>query len=85
MPTRYVKDIIVDPATAELMRKAFQGALQTLQESGSEFPEEQAEWVRETLALQIIASVQERGERDLDRLREAALLHLAQAKPPDRT
>jgi hypothetical protein len=82
VPTRYAKDIIVDPATAALMSKAFEGALAKLSESSIVYPGAQAEWARETLALRIIETVQQRGERNLDRVRDDALLHLAQAKPP---
>jgi len=38
VPTRYVKDIIVDPATAALMSKAFEGALAKLSESSIVYP-----------------------------------------------
>ena len=84
MPTRYVKDIIVDPATAALMSKAFEGALAKLSASSVIHPGAHAEWARETLALRIIETVQKRGERDLERVRDDALLHLAQAEPPPR-
>jgi hypothetical protein len=82
MPIRYAKDIVVDPATAALMSKAFEGALAKLKESSIVYPDTQGEWARETLALRIIETVQKRGERDLERLLEDALLHLAQAKAP---
>jgi hypothetical protein len=82
MPTRYTKDIVVDPATAALMSKAFTGALESLKQSAIRYPEHTTEWVRETLALRIIETVQKGGERDLERLREDALIHLAQSRPP---
>jgi hypothetical protein len=84
MPIRYVKDIVVDPATVELMSKAFNDALERLRLSRTR-PEQEPEWVREALALRIIETVQQRGERDPIRLREDALRHLAQAKPPSDT
>jgi hypothetical protein len=82
VPIRYVKDIVVDPATAALMSKAFESALAKLKESSIVYPEAQVEWARETLALRIIETVQKRGERHLERIRDDALLHLAQTKPP---
>lgn len=82
MPTKYPKDIVVDPATAALMSKAFEGAVAKLKESSIVYPAAQTEWARETLALRIIETVQKRGERDLERLREDALLYLAQSRPP---
>lgn len=85
MPTRYAKDIIVDPATVELMSKAFSDALDRLRQSGIHYPAPNDEWVRETLALRIIETVQKGGERDPDRIREDALGHLAHAKPPQRS
>ena len=74
------------------MSKAFNDALERLQLSRIRPDQEservredlalRIEWVRETLALRIIESVQQRGERDPIRLREDALTYLAQAKPP---
>jgi hypothetical protein len=74
--------VFVDPATAALMSGAFDSALAKLRESSIVFPNEQADWARETLALRIIETVQQRGERDLERVRDDALLHLAQTKQP---
>ena len=82
MPTRYVKDIVVDSATAALMRKAFESALAKLTDAGVVLPDAHAEWARETLALRIIETVQKRNERDLERVRDDALLHLAESRPP---
>jgi hypothetical protein len=82
VPTRYVKDIVVDPATAALMRKAFASALAKLTDAGVALPNAQAEWARETLALRIIETVQKRNERDFERVRDDALLHLAESRPP---
>ena len=77
-------DLVPAPATAALMSKAFESAFAKLNESSIIYPDAQAEWARETLALRIIETVQQRGERDLERVRDDALLHLAQAKPPPR-
>jgi hypothetical protein len=63
------------------MSKAFKDALERLRLSRVR-PDPEPEWVRETLALRIIESVQQRGERDPIRLRDDALSHLARAKPP---
>jgi hypothetical protein len=83
LPSRYAKEIVVKPATAALMHKAFESALGKLNESSIVYPEPESEWARETLALRIIETVQQRGERDLDRVRDDALMHLAEAKRPD--
>jgi hypothetical protein len=64
--------------------EASEGALAKLSESSIVYPEAHAEWACETLALRIIETVQKRGERDLERVRDDALLHLAQAEPPPR-
>lgn len=95
MPIRYAKDIVVDQAAADLMSKAFNDALERLRLSRIRPDREpewvreklalRIEWVREKLALRIIESVQQRGERDPIRLRDDALSHLAQAKPPSPT
>ena len=82
LPARYATDIAVQPATAALMHKAFESALGTLKESSIVYPEPESEWARETLALRIIETVQQRGERDLARVRDDALVHLARARPP---
>jgi hypothetical protein len=64
------------------MHNAFENALGKLKESSIVYPGPESEWARETLALRIIETVQKRGERDLDRVSDDALVHLAQAKPP---
>jgi len=86
MPIRTytAKDAVLDPATIETMSKAFNAALDSLRQSGAQYSAQQDEWVRETLALRIIETAQQRGEQDLDRLRDDALDHLAHAKPPPR-
>ena len=83
MLTRYsAKDVVFDPETIETMGKAFNAALESLRQSGTQYSD--GEWVRETLALRIIETVQKDGECDLDRLRDDALTYLAHAKPPPR-
>jgi hypothetical protein len=84
MPIRRyaAKDAAFDAATIEIMSKAFNAALESLRQSRIQYPDQLAEWVRETLALRIIETAQNGGERDLDRLRDDALGHLALAKPP---
>jgi hypothetical protein len=62
MPIRYAKDIVVDQATADLMSKAFNDALDRLRLSRIR-PDQEPEWVRETLALRIIETVLKRGAR----------------------
>ena len=83
MPIHYAnKEAVFDPETIETMGKAFSAALESLRESGVHYPPLHDEWVRETLALRIIDTMQKGGECDLDSLRDDALGHLAQAKPP---
>jgi uncharacterized protein Yka (UPF0111/DUF47 family) len=74
MPTRYAPGKYFDPQIAETMREAFEAACRSLEESGS--INGTVESVRETLALRIIDTAQA-GERDVDRLRDDALKHLA--------
>ena len=81
VPIRYAKDIVVDQATVDLMSKVFNDALERLRLSRVRLGQE-PEWIRETLALRIIETIQKRGERDPIRLREDALAYLAKAKPP---
>ena len=70
MPTRYVTGKSFDPATADLMREAFESAWKSLQDCGDvDVAVDGAEWTRD-----------ERGERDLARLRSDAISHLANAK-----
>jgi hypothetical protein len=57
---------------------AFDKAWQTAQASGVVYPEAQAEAAREILAKYIIAAAMD-GERDCARLRDGALLALAQS------
>ena len=81
MPDRYAAGKSFDPATAQLMREAFESAWKSVQETGSvDAALYRSEWARETLALRII-EMTERGERNIDRLRSDALAYLSNAKP----
>jgi hypothetical protein len=77
MPTRYAPGKFFDAHVAETMREAFEAAWLSLQNGGSVHAAPDAtEAVREALALRIIETAQ-RGERDVDRLRDDALRHVA--------
>jgi ketopantoate reductase len=68
-----------DPELAALMRAAFEAAWNSLTACGSvDTVAYRAEWARETIALYIIEATQ-RGERDVVKLREEAITHLANA------
>jgi hypothetical protein len=68
-----------DPESLNILTGAFEDAWQALQTTGTTFHfDGHAEQTREILARCIIA-VAKLGERDRDRLRDAALAHLAQA------
>jgi hypothetical protein len=69
MPIRYAKDIVVDQATVDLMSKAFNDALERLRLSRP--PDQEPEWVRETLALRIIESVGNAHQRAAGSLKVA--------------
>ena len=69
-----------DPELAALMRAAFEAAWNSLTACGSvDTVAYGAEWARETIALYIIEATQ-RGERDVAKLREEAIAHLANAR-----
>ena len=77
-----------DPELATLMRAAFETAWNSLTACGSvDTVPYRAEWARETIARYIIEATQ-RGERNVAKLREEAIAHLANArferKHPDR-
>jgi hypothetical protein len=77
MPTRDLSGTTFDPAATALMHAAFEAAWKSLEEGGCvEAAPYSAERMRETLALRIIETA-DRGERDLIRLRNDALKHLA--------
>jgi hypothetical protein len=70
---------VFDPYTARILTAAFDDAWKSVQESGVTFPSNaHADATREILALRIIEMAQ-LGERDQRRLRDDALLHLAQS------
>jgi hypothetical protein len=70
-------DVVFDPDAVGILFAAFDGALQSIKNSGARLSDKQAELVRATLAKYIIEQAK-RGELDQRRLCEGALLHLAQ-------
>ena len=70
-------DVVFDPDAVGILLAAFDGALQSIKNSGARLSDKQAELVRATLAKYIIEQAK-RGELDQRRLCEGALLHLAQ-------
>jgi hypothetical protein len=70
-----------DSDTIRVLGDALDGAWRSLQTKGVYFTSRsQAEATREKLALRII-EMAKHGERDLDRLRDDALNHLARTTP----
>jgi hypothetical protein len=70
-----------DPDTIRVLGDALDGAWRSLQTTGVYFTSRgQAEATRERLALRII-DIAKQGERDIDRLRDDALEHLARTSP----
>ena len=67
-----------DPDEVHTLVAAFDKAWETIQASGVVYPEAKAETVRAILAKHIIAAAKN-GERDHGRLRDGALLALAQS------
>ena len=67
-----------DPDEVHTLIVAFDRAWETIQASGVVYPEAKAEIVRAILARHIIAAAKN-GERDHGRLRDGALLALAQS------
>jgi len=67
-----------DPDEVQILLAAFDKAWEAVQASGVRYPEAKAEQVRAILAKHIIAAAMS-GERDLGRLRDGALLTLAQS------
>jgi hypothetical protein len=69
-----------DPETTAALASAFDTAWETVKRSGSPLASDaNAQSSRERLAKYIIAAAQD-GERDLNRLVEGAVSHLAQQK-----
>ena len=71
-------DQVFDADDMQILVAAFDKAWETVQASGMRYPKAEAEQVRAILAKHIIATAMN-GERDLGRLRDGALLALAQA------
>jgi hypothetical protein len=71
-----------NPDEVHILVAAFDKAWETVQASGVRYPEAKAEQVRTILAKHIIAAATA-GERDQRRLRDGALLALAQSNLRD--
>jgi hypothetical protein len=71
-------DLVFDPDAVGILIAAFDGALQSIKASRVRLSDKQIELVRGTLAKYIIEQAR-RGELDECRLRDGALLHLAQS------
>ena len=70
--------VIFDPDDMQILVAAFDKAWEAVQASGVIYPEDKVELVRAILAKHIIAAAKD-GERDHGRLRDGALLALAQS------
>jgi hypothetical protein len=83
----FLGDDVFDPGTVSILMAAFDSAWQSIKNSGAQLSEKQSELVRATLAKYIIEQARQ-GELDQVRLRDGALLHLAQSnlrnRPPAR-
>src|SRR5205823_2037350 len=79
-PEKYAGEAEFDPETVRILTAAFDEAWQSVQSSsGISVPSQGcANAIREMLALRIIDTAR-LGERDQRRLRDDALLHLAQS------
>src|SRR5262245_53591505 len=69
---------VFDPHAVRTLVAAFDGAWQSFNASGAKLSDKQTELVRENLAKYIIEQAR-LGELDECRLRDGALLHLAQS------
>jgi hypothetical protein len=69
---------VFNPDEVHILFAAFDKAWETVQASSMRYPEAKAEQVRAILAKHIIAAAKA-GERDQRRLRDGALLALAQS------
>ena len=76
----YLKDHVgvFEPDEVVILLAAFDKAWEAVQASSIRYPADKLESVRAILAKRIIAAAMD-GERDLDRLRDSALLALAQS------
>jgi hypothetical protein len=72
-------DRVFDTEDMQILAAAFDSAWEAVQASGVRYPEDKVELVRAILAKHIIAAAKD-GERDHSRLRDGALLALAQTK-----
>jgi hypothetical protein len=70
--------LVFDPYDMGILVAAFDKAWEAVQASGVIYPEDKVELVRAILAKHIIAAAKD-GERDHGRLRDGALLALAQS------
>jgi hypothetical protein len=70
--------VIFDPDDMQILVAAFDKAWEAVQASGVIYPEDKVELVRAILAKHIVAAAKD-GERDHGRLRDGALLALAQS------
>ena len=68
---------VFEPYAVRILVAAFDAAWQSVQSSGAHLTDKEIELTRATLAKYIIAQARQ-GERDEARLRDSALLHLAQ-------
>ena len=71
-------DRVFDTEDMQILGAAFDSAWEAVRASGVRYPEDKVELVRAILAKHIIAAAKD-GERDHSRLRDGALLALAQS------
>ena len=71
-------DRVFDAEDMQILGAAFDSAWEAVQASGVIYPEDKVELVRAILAKHIIAAAKD-GERDHGRLRDGALIALAQS------
>jgi len=74
----HVEPGVFDPDAVDILIAAFDAACQSIKASGAHLSDKQIELTRPILAKYIIEQAR-RGERDQCRLRDGALLHLAQS------
>ena len=71
-------DRVFDTEDMQILAAAFDSAWEAVRASGVRYPEDKVKLVRAILAKHIIAAAKD-GERDHSRLRDGALLALAQS------
>jgi hypothetical protein len=74
----HVEAGVFDPDDVRILAAAFDSAWQSIEASGANLSDKQIELMRANLAKYIIEQARH-GERDQRRLRDGALLHLAQS------